>query len=79
MSAPRTIAVVGAGMAAARLAQQLDALGADAEVTLYGGEPEAPYNRALIADVLTGRHRPADLALPVGAARLRTGSEVVAL
>lgn len=79
MSAPRTIAVVGAGMAAARLAQQLEALGAEAEVTLYGGEPEAPYNRALIADVLTGRHRPADLALPVGAARLRTGSEVVAL
>ncbi|NEA40506.1 FAD-dependent oxidoreductase, partial [Streptomyces sp. SID11385] len=73
------IAVVGAGMAAARFAQQLAEHGADAEVTLYGGEPVAPYNRALVADVLTGLHRPADLALPTGEARVRTGNEVVAL
>ncbi|MFF2761725.1 FAD-dependent oxidoreductase, partial [Streptomyces albidoflavus] len=73
MSAPRTLAVVGAGMAAARLAQQLEALGADTEVTLYGGEPEAPYNRALIADVLTGRHRPADLVVLACGVRPRTG------
>ncbi|MFJ9027675.1 NAD(P)/FAD-dependent oxidoreductase [Streptomyces sp. NPDC102274] len=73
------IAVVGAGMAAARFAQQYQDLGGKAEVTLYGVEPRAPYNRVLLADVLTGRYDPEAIALPTGAALLRTGAEVVAL
>ncbi|WP_329018213.1 NAD(P)/FAD-dependent oxidoreductase [Streptomyces sp. NBC_01601] len=76
---PRRIAVVGAGMAAARLAQQLHAHAGPTETTLYGAEPHAPYNRALLADVVAGRHRPDAVALPTGDARVRTGTEVVAV
>ncbi|MGV9341176.1 NAD(P)/FAD-dependent oxidoreductase [Streptomyces sp. NPDC003688] len=75
----RRIAVVGAGMAAARLAQQLHAHAGPTETVLYGAEPEAPYNRALLADVLAGRHHLDSLALPIGDARMRTGTEVVAV
>ncbi|WP_311766118.1 NAD(P)/FAD-dependent oxidoreductase, partial [Streptomyces telluris] len=75
----RRIAVVGAGMAAARFADRFQALGGDAEVTLYGAEPCAPYNRALLADALTGRYAADDLTLPSGDARLLTGRAVTAL
>ncbi|MFF0384371.1 NAD(P)/FAD-dependent oxidoreductase [Streptomyces sp. NPDC004286] len=75
----RRIAVVGAGMAAARLAQQLAAHAGPTETTLYGAEPHAPYNRALLADALAGRFRADALALPTGDARVRTGTEVVAV
>jgi assimilatory nitrate reductase electron transfer subunit len=77
----RRVAVVGAGMAAARLAQQLLALAppGHVEVTLYGREPHAPYNRALLTDTLTGRYRAADLALPTAGATLRPGTDVVAV
>ncbi|MFF7022275.1 NAD(P)/FAD-dependent oxidoreductase [Streptomyces klenkii] len=75
----RRIAVVGAGMAAARFAERFQAFGGDAEVTLYGAEPRAPYNRVLLADVLTGRYAADDLTLPAGEARLRTGCEVTGL
>ncbi|MFI8348114.1 NAD(P)/FAD-dependent oxidoreductase [Streptomyces sp. NPDC085596] len=75
----RRIAVVGAGMAAARLAQQLHAHAGPTETTLYGAEPESPYNRALLADVLAGRHRADTLALPTGDAKVHTGTEVVAV
>ncbi|MGW4444516.1 NAD(P)/FAD-dependent oxidoreductase [Streptomyces sp. NPDC004682] len=76
---PRRIAVIGAGMAAARLAQQLHAHAGHTETVLYGAEPHVPYNRALLTDVLTGRHRADALALPTGDARVRTGTEVVAV
>lgn len=76
----RRIAVVGAGMAAARFAQQYRAHGGDAEVVLYGAEPRGPYNRVLLADVLTGRHDPEAIALPHGAGTIvRGGCEVVGL
>ncbi|MCX4849698.1 NAD(P)/FAD-dependent oxidoreductase [Streptomyces sp. NBC_00893] len=76
----RRIAVAGAGMAAARFAQQYRAHGGDAEVVLYGAEPRGPYNRVLLADVLTGRHDPEAIALPHGAGTtVRTGCEVVGL
>ncbi|MYQ47078.1 FAD-dependent oxidoreductase [Streptomyces sp. SID4985] len=75
----RRIAVVGAGMAAARLAQQLHAHAGPTETVLYGAEPEVPYNRALLADALAGRHRIDSLALPIGGARVRTATEVVAV
>ncbi|WP_405709521.1 NAD(P)/FAD-dependent oxidoreductase [Streptomyces sp. NBC_00046] len=76
----RRIAVAGAGMAAARFAQQYRAHGGDAEVVLYGAEPRGPYNRVLLADVLTGRHDPEAIALPHGAGTIvRGGCEVVGL
>ncbi|MEU6814575.1 FAD-dependent oxidoreductase [Streptomyces sp. NPDC046860] len=75
----RRIAVVGAGMAGARLAAQLHAHAGPTETTLYGAEPQGPYNRTLLADVLAGRHRADALALPTGDARVRTGAEVVAV
>ncbi|MFI5976167.1 NAD(P)/FAD-dependent oxidoreductase [Streptomyces sp. NPDC051452] len=79
MSGGTHIAVVGAGMAAARFAERYDALGGTARLTLYGAEVRAPYNRVLLADVLTGRYAPEAVTLPTGAAELRTGSEAVAL
>ncbi|MCF3960179.1 NAD(P)/FAD-dependent oxidoreductase [Streptomyces fuscigenes] len=78
MRRPR-IAVVGAGMAAARFAERYGALGGTGTVTLYGAEAQRPYNRVLLADVLTGRLTPGDIALPTGAARTSTRAEVVAV
>ncbi|MDT0447655.1 NAD(P)/FAD-dependent oxidoreductase [Streptomyces hesseae] len=78
----RRVAVVGAGMAAARFAQQLLARAAPGavEVTLYGAEPDAPYNRTLLADVLTGRHDPDGIGLPLAeGATVRTSTRVTAV
>ncbi|GAA1909402.1 NAD(P)/FAD-dependent oxidoreductase [Streptantibioticus ferralitis] len=77
----RRIAVVGAGLAAARFAQQFLESGGEAELTLYGAEARPAYNRVLLADVLTGRYDPEAITLPYGepGARLRTGTEVVAI
>ncbi|MGD9482054.1 FAD-dependent oxidoreductase [Streptomyces sp. TRM70308] len=78
MSAHR-IAVVGAGMAAARFAERYHARGGTARVTLFGAETRPPYNRVLLADVLTGRYAREAIALPTGGAEVRAGSEVVAV
>lgn len=77
----RRIAVVGAGMAAARFAQQVAASGGtDTVVTLFGDEDRAPYNRALLADVLSARLPAAMIDLPVGRTTvLRTGVRITAL
>ena len=53
------IVVVGAGMAAARLADGLSGH----EVTLLGDEAHAPYNRILLSAVLEGTHDVSSLAL----------------
>ncbi|WP_372498612.1 NAD(P)/FAD-dependent oxidoreductase [Yinghuangia soli] len=66
-------------MAAARLTAQLLARDPDAAVTLFGDEPHVPYNRALLADVLTGRYAADAIGLPAASAQVRTGSEVVAV
>ncbi|MEU9040972.1 MULTISPECIES: FAD-dependent oxidoreductase [unclassified Kitasatospora] len=73
------IAVVGGGMAAARFAERYGALGGPGTVTVYGAEPRAPYNRVLLAEVLTGRYDAEAIALPLGGAKARPGCEVVAL
>ncbi len=73
------IAVVGGGMAAARFAERYGALGGPGTVTVYGAEPRAPYNRVLLAEVLTGRYDAESIALPLGGATARPGCEVVAL
>ncbi|GHH44500.1 NAD(P)/FAD-dependent oxidoreductase [Streptomyces candidus] len=81
MTVRTRVAVVGAGMAAARLARQTlsPLLPGTLDLTLYGHEPHAPYNRALLAGVLDGRYVPEALALPTGGATVRTGTEVVAV
>ncbi|MFC5720500.1 NAD(P)/FAD-dependent oxidoreductase [Streptomyces gamaensis] len=78
---PRRIVVVGAGMAAARFAQQLSAATPDgeADIVLYGREPHAPYNRTRLTDVLAGRYRDTALTLATGGSTIRTGTDVVAV
>ncbi|WP_198042297.1 NAD(P)/FAD-dependent oxidoreductase [Kitasatospora azatica] len=74
------IAVVGAGLAGARFAQQYRALGGQGELTVYGAEERVPYNRVLLAEVLSGRYDPEAIALPYGpGVALRTGCEVLAV
>ena len=75
----RRVVVVGAGMAAARLADGLlaDGLG-DHHVTLIGDEHDAPYNRILLSAVLEGTHSPDALELRVpDGIDLRLGTRVV--
>jgi assimilatory nitrate reductase electron transfer subunit len=57
----RTV-VVGSGMAATRLVEELVARGHD-NLTVLGDEPHAPYNRILLSAVLEGTHRPESLTL----------------
>jgi assimilatory nitrate reductase electron transfer subunit len=53
----RRLVVVGNGMAATRLVEELVRKGFDGEVTVLGEETHAPYNRILLSSVLEGRHR----------------------
>ncbi|WP_459973540.1 FAD-dependent oxidoreductase [Nocardioides pyridinolyticus] len=75
----RTV-IVGAGMAAARLADGLAGHPGHI-VTLLGDEPHAPYNRILLSAVLEGTHSPASLTLPMPQERasvdVRLGTRVV--
>ncbi|MFD4479652.1 NAD(P)/FAD-dependent oxidoreductase [Streptomyces sp. NPDC058471] len=57
------VVVIGSGLAGVRLAQRLGASG-DTTLTLIGEEPHAPYNRVLLADVLSGRLGPEVIGLP---------------
>ncbi|MFI9240559.1 NAD(P)/FAD-dependent oxidoreductase [Streptomyces sp. NPDC053079] len=77
--APLRVAVAGAGMAAARFAHQALSLAPPGtlEVTLYGREHHAPYNRTLLTGVLAGQGDPTALTLPTGGALVRTGVDVV--
>jgi NAD(P)H-nitrite reductase large subunit len=68
------IVIVGAGMAAVRLAEGL----AGHDVTLLGDEPHPPYNRILLSAVLEGSHSPDALAMRVPPyVDLRLGTRVV--
>jgi len=58
------VLIVGAGLAGARCAETLRALGYADRVRLVGEEPTAPYERpALSKEVLAGERRPAELEL----------------
>lgn len=76
--------VVGSGMAATRLVEQLVARGVT-DVSVLGDEDHAPYNRILLSAVLEGTHRPEAITLRAPAwyaahgVRLRRGSRVLAL
>lgn len=59
------VVVIGGGLAGVRLAQRLGGSGdVTHHVTLIGEEPHAPYNRVLLADVLSGRLDPEVIGLP---------------
>ncbi|MGP3999470.1 NAD(P)/FAD-dependent oxidoreductase [Streptomyces sp. 8N706] len=80
------VTVVGGGMAAARLVQQLAAHGGrdgspELTVTVIGEEPHTPYNRVLLAEVLAGRYAPEVIELPAppSAARWLPGVRAVRL
>lgn len=77
MTLRQRVVVIGGGMSAARLARQLDAAGADADVTVVGEEPHAAYNRVLLADVLTGQYPPEVITLPTSRARWMRGVRAV--
>ena len=82
------IVIVGAGMAAVRLAELIGSSASrapmasreadDPVITLLGDEPHPPYNRILLSAVLEGSHSPGALAMPVPPyAELRLGTRVV--
>lgn len=86
MSGERLV-VVGHGMAATRLVEQLAAHGVTerSRVTVLGEEPHAPYNRILLSAVLEGTHAEQALTLRDPAwyadagVSLRLGSRVLSL
>jgi len=62
---PRTVVIVGAGLAGSRCAETLRAEGFDGRVVLVGEEPVAPYERpALSKDLLAGERASAELRAP---------------
>lgn len=69
--APRRVVIVGAGMAAARLAEELRAGQPDPaalEVTVLGAEPDEPYNRIMLSHAVAGGGANAGGATAGGAA-----------
>ncbi|PSK98805.1 assimilatory nitrate reductase electron transfer subunit [Murinocardiopsis flavida] len=84
-SGPRHAVVVGHGMVGARFAEEVarrDPGGLRLRLTVVGAEPEGPYNRILLPDVLAGRLGAGDLALPAlpeGAADVRHGTAATAI
>jgi 3-phenylpropionate/trans-cinnamate dioxygenase ferredoxin reductase component len=64
LTAPRSILVVGAGLAGSRCAETLRAEGYDGELVLVGEEPVPPYERpALSKQFLAGTRTSAELSL----------------
>lgn len=63
MTDKKRIVIVGNGMAATRLVEELVARGGDQRITVLGDEPHPPYNRILLSAVLEGTHRPEALTL----------------
>jgi NADPH-dependent 2,4-dienoyl-CoA reductase/sulfur reductase-like enzyme len=64
MKTPRSVLIVGAGLAGARCAETLRAEGYDGRLLLVGEEPVPPYERpALSKELLAGVRTPDSLAL----------------
>ncbi len=62
--AKQRLVIVGAGMAAYRLVEELlERVPGRYAVTLLGAEPHAPYNRILLSQVLSGEKRREDTVL----------------
>lgn len=59
------VVVAGAGMAGHEVVRRLLAdPGFDGRITWHAGEPDHPYNRVLLTDLLAGRHAPSAIELP---------------
>ncbi|MEU4115403.1 FAD-dependent oxidoreductase [Kitasatospora sp. NPDC028055] len=74
MTAPREVAVVGAGAAGLHAAEALRRAGYDGRLTLVGAEPELPYDRPpLSKQLLDGQWEPGKVTLrePAALAELR--------
>lgn len=73
------VAIVGYGMAGARIARELGRRGI--EVTVFGAESEAAYNRILLSSMIAGKQTEAEIALPVPPSNveLRLGEPVSAV
>ena len=52
------IVIVGAGLAAQRCAEALRANGHDGQITMYGAEPHAPYDRPPLSKAILAGERP---------------------
>jgi assimilatory nitrate reductase electron transfer subunit len=63
VSARERLVVVGHGMAATRLVEELVARGADLDITVVGDEPHPGYNRILLSAVVEGDYRGEDVLL----------------
>jgi nitrite reductase (NADH) large subunit len=62
MNKPRLL-ILGNGMAAARLAENLLARDHPFDITIIGGEPHGNYNRILLSNVLNGSQPPDDIIM----------------
>ncbi|WP_087928908.1 FAD-dependent oxidoreductase [Streptomyces albireticuli] len=69
------VLVIGHGMAGARLASELSRRDPELSVTILGEEPQEPYNRILLTDVLAGTTDESELGLTDerNAAEIRPG------
>lgn len=71
------VVVVGNGMAASRLVEELvvrrDARGADIDITVVGEEPVPSYNRILLSAVLEGSHPESEIFLQDDGFHARNG------
>ncbi|MCG7288425.1 FAD-dependent oxidoreductase [Cellulomonas sp. ACRRI] len=74
--APRSVVVVGAGIAGARTVLELRAQGFDGRVTLLGAEGVAPYDRPPLSKHLLDRPAPAWLSDELGADALAAADDV---
>jgi len=72
------LVIVGAGMAALRLVEEIAAVSPGRyTTTLIGKEPRAPYNRVLLSSLLAGEAEPADLELRPMAWLAANGAELI--
>ena len=65
----KRLVIVGSGMAGTRLMEEVVARDPEClwQITIVGDEPDAPYNRILLSEVLAGKHQQTDLdLLPAG-------------
>jgi NAD(P)H-nitrite reductase large subunit len=57
------LVVVGSGMAATRLVEELITRGYAGQIRVFGDEPVAPYNRILLSALIEGTHAPSAITL----------------